>query len=74
MTNEFDLASLDHDLGGQVYQSSGKNTGYEVAQYIAKMDNPPPIVIVHSWNYHGAQNMIQELKNVTEVDYQRFEI
>jgi len=69
---KFDLASLDHDLGGKVYQQSGKNTGYEVAQFIAKMKNPPPIVIVHSCNYHGAQNMLAELRGVTETDYQRF--
>jgi len=69
---KFDLASLDHDLGGKVYQQSGENTGYEVAQFIAKMKEPPPIVIVHSWNYHGAQNMLAELRGVTETDYQRF--
>ena len=69
---KFDLVSLDHDLGGKVYQQSGKNTGYEVAQFIAKMKNPPPIVIVHSWNHNGAQNMLAELRGVTETDCQPF--
>lgn len=69
---QFDFVSLDHDLGGEVYVKSGKNTGYEVAQFIAKMKNPPPIVVVHSWNSVGAKNMIQELENVTETDYQPF--
>lgn len=71
---DFDFVSLDHDLGGEVYVESGENTGYEVAQFIAKMKNPPPIVIVHSWNSVGARKMVQELENVTEVDYQPFQI
>jgi len=69
---KFDLVSLDHDLGGEVYVKSGKNTGYEVAQFIAKMKTPPPIVIVHSWNSVGAKNMMDELENVTQTDYQPF--
>jgi DNA-binding response OmpR family regulator len=70
--NKFDFVSLDHDLGGEVYVESGENTGYEVAQFIAKMETPPPIVVVHSWNSAGARKMVQELENVTEVDYQPF--
>jgi DNA-binding LytR/AlgR family response regulator len=70
--NNFDFVSLDHDLGGKEYVPSGENTGYEVAQFIAKMKNPPPIVVVHSWNSVGARKMVQELENVTEVDYQPF--
>lgn len=72
--NQFDLASLDHDLGGKVYVESSKGTGYEVAQFICTMETPPPIVIVHSWNFYGAQNMLSILKEVTETDYQRFEV
>ena len=69
---KFDFVSLDHDLGGEVYVKSGKNTGYEVAQFIARMKDPPPIVVIHSWNSVGARNMLMELENVTEVDYQPF--
>jgi len=71
---KFDIASLDHDLGGKVYQQSGENTGYEVAQFIAKMKDPPPIVIVHSWNFSGAQNMLAELRDVTQTDYIPFAV
>lgn len=71
---KFDIVSLDHDLGGKVYQQSGKGTGYEVAQFISKMKNPPPIVIVHSWNFSGAQNMLAELKDVTQTDYLPFAV
>jgi CheY-like chemotaxis protein len=56
----FDYIFLDHDLGGNVYVESGKNTGYEVAQYLA--NNPDKIpgkrkVLVHSLNPVGAKNM-----------------
>ena len=30
----FDVIFLDHDLGGQIYVPSGKETGYEVAEYL----------------------------------------
>jgi len=70
----YDYVSLDHDLGGKVFVDSGKGTGYEVAVFISRMTNPPPIVIVHSWNFHGAQNMLHILQNVTETKYQRFEV
>lgn len=54
----WDLVCLDHDLGGKVYVQSGKNTGYEVAQWL--FDNPekqPERIIIHSYNPVGAKNM-----------------
>jgi len=58
---EFDLVFLDHDLGGEVYvDSSEHNTGFTVAKNLLKRDQHP-IVIIHSWNYHGARNMERAL-------------
>ena len=59
----FDVVSLDHDLGGQVYCPSDDNSGYAVAKHIATMseDKRPKIVIVHSFNPVGADNMLAVL-------------
>lgn len=61
---KFDMISLDHDLGGEVYQDSAKGTGFEVAVALSKIDfyikNDIPIC-VHSWNPDGAKNMINIL-------------
>lgn len=59
----FDVVSLDHDLGGQVYCPSDDNSGYAVAKHIASMpeDKKPKIVIVHSFNPVGADNMLAVL-------------
>jgi len=58
--NQFDLASLDHDLGGSVMAESDENSGYAVARYIAPMEYPP-FVIVHSFNPVGAKKMMLHL-------------
>lgn len=51
---EFDLAMLDHDLGGP-------HTGKVVARHIAKTGHPE-FVLVHSWNPVGASDMCQILR------------
>lgn len=56
----FDLASLDHDLGGAQMAESDENSGYAVAKHIAAME-APPFVIVHSFNPVGAQKMMLHL-------------
>lgn len=58
--HRFDLASLDHDLGGTQMAESNENSGYAVAKYIAAMETPP-FVIVHSFNPVGAQKMMLHL-------------
>ena len=56
----YDAVFLDHDLGGQqMVVSGGKEpTGWDVAKWLK--DNPdrcPKVVIIHSFNPDGAQNM-----------------
>jgi CheY-like chemotaxis protein len=56
--NHYDSCCLDHDLGGTQNQTSGENTGYEVAEWLS--NNPekqPAQIIIHSYNPAGAQNM-----------------
>lgn len=63
---KWDFVFLDHDLGGTMLVPSGKETGYEVAEYIA--NNPETIpnekIILHSLNFDGRRNMINVLRNV----------
>ena len=61
---EFDIVSLDHDLGGEVMVKSGVGTGYEVAEWLA--NNPerqPPQIWLHSLNPVGLTNMGRVLPN-----------
>ena len=55
----FDLAQLDHDLGGH-----WNGTGRDVAEHIAAMpaEARPRLVIVHSFNPPGARLMVATLK------------
>ena len=60
---DYDLISLDHDLGGEVYCSSElENSGYRVAKYLSGKDVKCKIVI-HSWNPAGAKRMHDLLPN-----------
>jgi CheY-like chemotaxis protein len=60
----FDYIFLDHDLGGQVYQLSGKDTGYEVAEWLSKNPNKATgKIIIHSLNNQGAIAMGNILKD-----------
>lgn len=60
----FDLAMLDHDLGGGEHCApSNEVSGYEVARRISEGDVlQPRFVLVHSYNAPGAQRMIAALK------------
>ena len=56
--SSWDVIYLDHDLDGQVYVESGPGTGYEVAEWLSKnLDRKPQIVIVHTFNMLGSENM-----------------
>jgi CheY-like chemotaxis protein len=62
----FYLCSLDHDLYGKTYASSGPGTGYEVAEWLR--DNPefkPSKIIIHSFNEKGAAKMLEVLPEAT---------
>ncbi len=58
--DNFDLASLDHDLGGTQMAESDENSGYAVAKHIVTMEQQP-FVIVHSFNPVGADRMMRHL-------------
>ena len=56
----FDVACLDHDLGGmQMVDSWGTEpTGYDVAKWIAMHpERKPKLIYIHSYNPDGARNM-----------------
>ncbi len=61
----FDIAFLDHDLGGQHMVARREGTGTIVAEYIAAMpkDQQPKLVVVHSFNAMGAQRMMKILQD-----------
>ena len=58
-TESWDLLLLDHDLGGeQMVSSDNKNTGSEVARWLSENpDKKPPVIILHSFNPIGRNNM-----------------
>jgi len=70
----YDLVSLDHDLGGQVYVASDEKSGYHVALYISQMskDKLPKKVIIHSYNFVGAKKMFDVLRDIVDVVYEPF--
>ncbi len=71
LTNErWDIAFLDHDLGGKVYVPSGENTGYEVAKFLEENEKYiPKYVIIHSLNVVGANNMEQALPQSVHIPF-----
>lgn len=56
----FDIASLDHDLFGKVFQPSDEKSGFAVVEFIDKMDVEarPGKVICHSYNPAGVDAMM----------------
>lgn len=61
----FDIAFLDHDLGGRQMVMQREGTGTIVAEYIAAMppEQHPRLVVVHSFNAVGAGRMVETLRN-----------
>ncbi len=57
-TKQFDVVSLDHDLGGAVFCPSDEHSGWEVARFIANDLADKPRVIVHSFNPDGIAAMM----------------
>src|SRR5687767_3523341 len=61
---EFDIAFLDHDLGGETYcEGSRTDCGMEVCRWIVQ--NRPRLrrIIVHTLNLPAAENMVWTLQN-----------
>ena len=60
--SEFDIAALDHDLGGEEMVESGPGTGYEVACWLEQHpDRQPNIIWIHTLNPVGRQRMAEAL-------------
>lgn len=62
---QYDIVFLDHDLGESemVFSFSEEETGYTVAKWIAENKPKIPLVVVHSLNYEGSNNIACLLKN-----------
>jgi len=57
-SKSWDIVFLDHDLGGEQFIDSGrKDTGAEVARWIVKNKPKIDLIVVHSYNPDGAENM-----------------
>ena len=55
--------SLDHDLGDTQMAPSDEKSGYAVAKFISEMEDPPALVMIHSFNPEGAKNMQHVLQD-----------
>jgi CheY-like chemotaxis protein len=66
----YDVAFLDHDLGGEQMVPSGPGTGYAVAEWLAAHpENCPPVVFVHSYNPVGVANMRRVLPRAVALPF-----
>ena len=66
----YKMLFLDHDLGGTTYAASDENSGYAVAKWLE--ENPqhqPPIIVLHSLNPTGVENMNKALPNAKKVPF-----
>lgn len=72
----YDLVMLDHDLGGRTFVPSDEVSGFHVAQFIAGMDESllPKEVLVHSYNFAGADRMVKVLRGTVPVEYRPFSV
>lgn len=58
----FDIVMLDHDLGGQVFQSSDdENSGMAVVRWILKNKPVISMIVIHSWNPVASHHMAIDL-------------
>lgn len=73
--HEYGLIFLDHDLGGKEMVKSGKGTGYELSEIIArdpKNRNVP--VVVHTCNSVGADNIMRVLPHAYKAPFMVLDI
>lgn len=59
--NTYDIAFLDHDLGGKTFVTEIEETGYEVVLNFNKI-NKPDLVIIHSFNPDGGKRMYDHVR------------
>lgn len=76
--NCYDLAFLDHDLGGLAMVESDTpeyDTGYKFAKrLVAEGLHVPEFIIVHSLNVHGADNIKSLLTHAVAIPFIRLDI
>lgn len=60
----YDLAFLDHDLGGPYFAPEGEPSGTELARHIVTLppEKRPTQVVVHTWNPAGRARMVDILR------------
>ncbi len=67
---KYDLIFLDHDLGGREHVSSNDlNTGFQVAKAIKGTPNESTLIVIHSANPVGAENIQKELPQALKVPF-----
>ena len=66
---KWDMLCLDHDLGDEILVESGENTGYEVAEWLSTQESHPDIIILHSLNPAGVQNMQDKLPKAIQFPF-----
>jgi|WetSurSiteA1Bulk_404760.scaffolds.fasta_scaffold00002_5 hypothetical protein len=69
LNRDWDLVSLDHDLGGRVYvPSEDTNTGMEVVRYLEKSNSDKygvlKRIIVHTLNSPAGIEMVNRLESL----------
>jgi len=70
INEQFDVAFLDHDLGGLVYvNSNDQNTGYQLAKFIAEKNIQFKQIYIHSCNEYGRKNIRSVLPQAIEVPF-----
>jgi CheY-like chemotaxis protein len=69
----FDVAALDHDLGGQIMVESDENSGYAVACAIRDLAPElwPRKVVIHSFNPTGSEKMMSAIQETWRVKSDR---
>ena len=75
---KFDMIFLDHDLDNRVYVDSNEpNTGYQFAKYLNEKledeDYKTTVIIIHTMNPIGAQNMKDALYSWSYIPFIKME-
>ena len=70
---KFDAIFLSHDLCNEVFvDSEDLNTGYQVALEIPDSINKNAVIIIHSWNPTGAENIKKVLPKAFYIPFGTF--
>lgn len=77
--DEFFVFQMDHDLKIEQYmdqhaQNYTSKNGFHVAQYMVEHQIIPEIVIIHSFNHPGTQNMFNLLSKYTQTVIRKYDV